>query len=54
MAIYTKVDKEVSTYTKTDKSNEGWFERGWFSDWFSREIYRRVIKVLSNYTKINK
>ena len=51
---YTKIEKETSEYTKVDKADKGWFKQGWFTAWFSGEIYRKVAKVLSNYTKINK
>ena len=51
---YTKIDKEISTYTKVDKNDKGWFKQGWFTAWFTNEIYRKVAKVISTYTKINK
>ena len=57
MATYTKIEKETATYTKTDKTDKtgkGWFKQGWFTAWFSGETYRKVKKILSNYTKIDK
>ncbi len=54
MATYIKTEKTVSTYTKTDKSDKGWFKQGWFLSWFAGEIYRKVEKTLSNYSKVDK
>ena len=57
MSDYTRVDKNVSTYTKVDKKDteQGWFKQGWFLDWLSSwGIYRKVEKVLSNYTKADR
>ena len=55
MSTYTKIDKETATYTKTDKTDRGWFKVGWFSEkgWLS-DIYTKITKGLSTYTKINK
>lgn len=53
MATYTKITKDTSTYTKTDKADTGWFRQGWFSNWFGG-LYRKVSKSLSTYTKVNK
>lgn len=54
MSTYTKVEKETATYTKIDKNQRGWFIQGWFTNWFAGEIYRKVEKIISEYTKINK
>ena len=54
MSTYTKVEKEISTYTKTDKVDKGWFRQGWFTGWFSGEIYHKIAKVLSTYSKVDK
>lgn len=56
MATYTKVEKEISTYTKVDKSNteKGWFKHGWFTNWLKDNMYRKVEKEISTYTKIEK
>ena len=54
MATYSKVEKEIATYTKVDRADKGWFKQGWFTAWFSGEIYRKVEKEIATYTKINK
>ena len=54
MTTYTKVEKEITIYTKTDKTGKGWFKQGWFAAWFSGDSYQKVEKILSNYTKIDK
>jgi len=53
MATYTKITKDTSTYTKRDKSDEGRFKQGWFSNWFKGK-YRRITKAISVYTKVEK
>jgi len=56
MATYTKINKDISTYTKIDKAatEKGWFKQGWFSNWLKGIMYRKVEKEISTYTKIEK
>ena len=54
MSEYTKTEKDTATYTKTDKSPASWFVKGWFTGWFAGEIYRKVEKILSMYSKVDK
>lgn len=56
MSDYTKVEKETSNYTKTDKSKgKGWFKLGWFLDWFQETfLYHKVEKETSSYSKVDK
>jgi len=54
MSIYSKINKETAIYTKSTKADteKGWFKQGWFSNWFKGDLYRKVTKALSTYTKI--
>lgn len=55
MSEYTKIEKETSNYTKSDKkgTEKGWFILGWFLDWFSKlGIYQKIEKSISTYTKV--
>ena len=57
MATYTKVNKEISTYIKVDRSEpKGQFKSPWFWSWFKsvENFYHKVNKEISTYTKINK
>lgn len=57
MATYTKTNKVVSTYTKTDKSlDQGQFKSPWFYSWFKsvEDYYHKVSKLLATYTKISR
>jgi hypothetical protein len=52
---YTKINKETSTYVKTDKTQDkGHLKAPWFYDWFAGELYHKVSKVLSTFTKTDK
>ena len=53
---YTKVDKDTSSYSKVNKTkNPGWFQLGWFFDWFQETfLYHKVEKTDSTYTKVDK
>jgi len=57
MATYSKVEKDVSTYTKVDKTEpKGQFKSPWFFSWFKDvvDFYHKVEKGTSTYTKVNK
>lgn len=61
MATYTKINKEISTYTKVNKGGGigiGHFAHPWFYDWFSgkliSDLWTKVVKEISTYTKIEK
>jgi len=50
---FIKVDKEIGTCTKVDKTDRGWFQ-GWFTDWLSGILWKKVIKEEGNCTKVEK
>ena len=56
MSIYTKIDKEIATYTKRDKDDSnGWLVYGWLVyGWLFGDIYTKINKGTATYTKINK
>ena len=54
MAIYTKTDKEISTYTKIDKTDIGWLVDGWLIYGWLLELYTKINKEIATYTKIEK
>lgn len=54
MATYTKITKDISTYTKID-TMDGWLVRGWLTlGWLIGSDYIKTEKDISTYTKINK
>jgi len=55
MATYTKINKDINTYTKSTKkaTEKGWFQQGWFSNWFGG-LYIKISKATSTYTKVDK
>ena len=54
MSDWTKVEKEKEDWTLEDKSDFGWFQHGWFYDWFSRMLWKVVEKTKESWTKITK
>lgn len=62
MNNYSKIGKEDSNYTKSEKvrTGKGHLSAPWFYDWFSGEvfilvnIYNKIAKNASNYNKVNK
>jgi hypothetical protein len=54
MTVYTKVEKEISTYTEIDKRYMGWLIEGWLINGWLLELYTKINKEISNYSKVNK
>lgn len=64
MSDWTKVEKEKEDWTLEDRTDFGWFQHGWFYDWFrgvlwrmvnrTKENWNRIIKDNGNFTKVNK
>ena len=51
---WTKVEKDKEDWELEDKSDFGWFQHGWFFDWFSNTLWKPVVKTVSDWTKITK
>lgn len=51
---WSKVEKEREDWTLEDKSDFGWFQHGWFYDWFGRSLWKIIDKVRAEFTKITK
>jgi len=62
MNNYSKIGKEDSNYTKSEKvrTGKGHLNAPWFYDWFSGKefslmnIYNKIVKNASSYNKLNK
>jgi len=54
MADWTKVDKEKEDWEKEDKSDFGWFTHGFFYDWFSGNLWKKVAKTVKSWAKVTK
>ena len=51
---WTKVEKDKEDWELEDKSDFGWFQHGWFYDWFSNTLWKPVVKTVSDWTKVTK
>lgn len=51
---WTRVEKETGDGTKVDKNDKGHFRHGWFFDWFSGILWKKVEKVEGENEKVIK
>lgn len=55
---WTKVDKGESNFNKVDKTaKKGWFEGGWFLDWFGgiiKGLWSEIDKGKTNCNEVSK
>jgi len=51
---WSKVEKSTGTNTAVDKRDKGWFTAGWFSDWLSGILWRKVEKITGACEQVSK
>ena len=52
--MWSKVEKSTATNTQVDKNDKGHFRSGWFTDWLSGILWRKVSKDTGDCTKVTK